>query len=193
MDAVDSAARAAGVNEITSPAMLIGFLLVAALAVVFTVAVGRPHPKGSSLPLPAPSWSSYLPGGVMFRFFTAPHTLGDILFELRSALGPTFRFRIGLHTLIVTCDPKDCSRIAGRPAEWRRPPAMDMIINIVVPGGLFSMTLPDHAELRRKLRGVFGPAMLPEFWPAFQKEMAKMVERMEQASKGADGIGGNIG
>lgn len=193
MDAVDSAARAAGVSEMTSPAMLVGVLLVAALTVVFTLAVGRPPPKGSSLPLPAPSWSSYLPGGVMFRFFTAPHTLGDVLFELRSALGPTFRFRIGLHTLIVTCDPKDCSRIAGRPAEWRRPPAMDMIMNTIVPGGLFSMTLPDHAELRRKLRGVFGPAMLPEFWPAFQKEMAKMVERMERASKGADGIGGNIG
>lgn len=66
-------------------------------------------------------------------------------------------------------------------------------MSTMVPGGLFSMTRPNHAELRRKLRGVFGPAMLPGFGPAFQKEMAKMVERMERASRGADGVGGDSG
>ncbi|GAB0490798.1 hypothetical protein MMPV_002036 [Pyropia vietnamensis] len=191
MNEVFDSAHAMGINEMASPAVLYGVLLVAALAVVATILVGHPISKVASPPLPAPSWSAYLPGGLMFQFYTAPHTLSDVLYAFRSTLGPSFRFRLGLRTLIVTCDPKDCSRIVGRPAEWRRPPAQDAVMNTIVPGGLFCVPRPDHAELRRKLRGVFGPAMLPGFWPAFQREMATMVERMERAHRGADGVVGH--
>lgn len=192
MDSVFDGSRPMGIDGMASPAALYGVLLVAVLAVISAVVVG-PRPKAASAPLPAPSWSSYLPGGLMFGFYKAPHTLSDVLYTLRSILGPSFSFRLGLRTLVVTCDPKDCSRIVGRPAEWLRPAAQNAVLSTIVPGGLFCVPRPDHAMLRRKLRGVFGPAMLPGFWPAFQREMAKMVERLERARRETDGISGVCG
>lgn len=196
MDAA-TAAAADGATKVSGlpSALLLGALLVVAL--VAATVVWGPRGGSKSPPPPSPPPSSYLPGGPMYRFYTAPHTLVDVLHALHAALpGPTFRFPFGLRTVTVTCNPADCARIVGRPGEWLRPPAMVSLFTAVSPGGLFVMPRRAHAGLRRGLRGVFGPAMLPAFWPALQREMATMMvglERERRRGDGAPGVGGGCG
>ncbi|GAB0495977.1 hypothetical protein MMPV_007287 [Pyropia vietnamensis] len=188
-----TAAGTGGAMEVGGVSLsgLLGALLVAAVAAA--AAVWGPWGGSKSLPPPPPlpPLSSYLPGGVMFRFYTAPHTLVDAFHALSAALGPTFRFPLGPRIVTVTCVPADCARIAGRPGEWVRPPAQRAVMTAVSPGGLFVMPRPNHAALRRGLRGVFGPAQLPAIWPALQREMNTMVEKLERDRRGgADGTSG---
>ncbi|OSX72062.1 hypothetical protein BU14_0471s0001 [Porphyra umbilicalis] len=102
----------------------------------------------------------------MFSFYSRPDTMATTLHALHVALGPVFRLPFGIRTVLFTADPADCARIVGRPAEWPRSPAQRAVMEVSAPGGLFVMPRSAHAVVRRSLRGVFGPALLPAFWPA---------------------------
>jgi len=133
----------------------------------------------------------------MFSFYARPDTMATTLHALHAALGPVFRLPFGIRTVLLTADPADCARIVGRPAEWPRSPAQLAMMEVAAPGGLFVMPRPAHATVRRSLREVFGPALLPAFWPAVGRELNTLVEDLERArlggATGEEGGGGAAG
>ncbi|CDF32414.1 cytochrome P450 family 808E-CYP808E1 [Chondrus crispus] len=132
--------------------------------------------------LPGPGLRAYLPNGQVLRVLQDNRLLAGTVLRLSAQYGDVFQLWLGPSEFVVTSVPDDVVHIFTKTQVFVRPRAMRAMFDAVVPGSLFTLSKPHHAQARAQLRASFNHTYLKGFHHSMRRAVDDMCEDLAVAA-----------